>query len=161
MKSRRRIGRPRSTALTTPYRQPITAGIFGQRNGSSYQVAQQQFCAPEVVYGSFATGSLSVHFARCPQYSESRHQVSAQYLQRWAITRPSASQQKIAYSITWLASDRKDSGIVRPIAFAVVRLTTSSNLVGCSIGMSAGLAPRNILSTNSAARRNMSGIIGP
>ena len=30
----------------------------------------------------------------------------------------------------------------RPIALAVFRLTTSSNLVGCSTGMSAGFAPR-------------------
>ena len=36
---------------------------------------------------------------------------------------------------------------VLPIAFAVVRLTTSSNLLGCSTGMSAALAPCNILST--------------
>src|SRR5262249_3924882 len=35
----------------------------------------------------------------------------------------------------------------RPSAFAVVRLTTRSNLVGCSTGMSAGFAPRRILST--------------
>jgi hypothetical protein len=32
-------------------------------------------------------------------------------------------------------------GIVRPICFAVLRLITSSNLVGCSTGRSAGLAP--------------------
>src|SRR5207253_1833377 len=32
-------------------------------------------------------------------------------------------------------------GIVRPSAFAVLRLMTSSNLVGCSTGRSAGLAP--------------------
>jgi hypothetical protein len=31
---------------------------------------------------------------------------------------------------------------------AVVRLMMSSNLVGCSTGISAGFAPRRILSTN-------------
>jgi hypothetical protein len=31
------------------------------------------------------------------------------------------------------------SGIVRPIAFAILRLTTSSNFVGCSTGISFGL----------------------
>ena len=36
-----------------------------------------------------------------------------------------------------------------------------SNLVGCSIGMSAAFAPRSILSTYSAARRNRSGKFGP
>jgi putative SOS response-associated peptidase YedK len=39
---------------------------------------------------------------------------------------------------------------VRPSAFAAFRLTTSTNLVGCWIGRSAGLAPRRILSTNQA-----------
>ena len=38
-------------------------------------------------------------------------------------------------------------GIVRPICFAVLRLITSSNFVGCSTGRSAGLAPFRILST--------------
>ena len=31
--------------------------------------------------------------------------------------------------------------MARPSAFAVVRLTTRSNLVGCSTGRSAGFAP--------------------
>src|SRR5436190_3786897 len=35
----------------------------------------------------------------------------------------------------------------RPSTLAVVRLMTRSNLVGCSTGMSAGFAPRRILST--------------
>ncbi len=51
-----------------------------------------------------------------------------------------------------------DSGIFSPRALAVVRLTTRSNLVGCSTGMSPGFAPRRILSTKSAARRNRSGM---
>src|SRR5260370_14463625 len=37
------------------------------------------------------------------------------------------------------ARSRKASGIVRPRTLAVVRLITRSNLVGCSIGRSAGL----------------------
>jgi hypothetical protein len=57
------------------------------------------------------------------------------------------------HSITSSQRAISDSGIVSPSAFAVLRLTTSSNLVGCSTGMSAGFAPRRILSTNSAARR--------
>src|SRR5262249_41463307 len=51
------------------------------------------------------------------------------------------------HSITSSARRRKDSGIVSPIALAVVRLMTRSNLVGCSTGRSAGLAPLKILST--------------
>src|SRR5262249_11176753 len=51
------------------------------------------------------------------------------------------------HSITSSARTRKDSAIVRPIAFAVLRLMTSSNLVGSSTGRSAGLVPFKILST--------------
>ena len=51
-----------------------------------------------------------------------------------------AAAKKQRYSIT---SARASSvgGIVRPINFATFRLMTSSNVVGCSIGKSAALAP--------------------
>src|SRR5215467_3199016 len=65
------------------------------------------------------------------------------------------------YSITLSARIRKDSGIVNPSVLAVVKFTMRSNLVGCSIGRSVGFAPRSILSTYSAARRNKSGKFGP
>ncbi len=51
------------------------------------------------------------------------------------------------FSTTWSARASNDGGIVRPRALAVLRLTTRSNLVGCSTGKSAGLAPLRILST--------------
>ena len=54
----------------------------------------------------------------------------------------------IGYSITSSARARIEGGTVRPSAFAVFKLNTSSNLVGCSIGRSAGFAPLRILSTN-------------
>jgi hypothetical protein len=56
------------------------------------------------------------------------------------------SQSAEPYSITSLARKRIDCGIVSRSAFAVLRLMRSSNLVGCSTGRSAGLAPFNILS---------------
>jgi hypothetical protein len=59
---------------------------------------------------------------------------------------PITALQKI-YSITSSAVASNDGGTVRPSALAVVRLMTRSNLVGCSTGMSAGFAPRRILST--------------
>jgi len=43
-------------------------------------------------------------------------------------------------------------GTIRPIDLAVFRLRTKSNLVDCSTGRSAGVAPRNSLSAYSAAR---------
>src|SRR6516225_5712543 len=50
------------------------------------------------------------------------------------------------HSITSSARCCKNKGTSRPSALAVLRLTTSSNLVGCSTGRSAGLAPLRILS---------------
>ena len=49
------------------------------------------------------------------------------------------------HSMTSSASARIDGGTVRPSALAVLRLTTSSNRVGCWTGRSAGLAPLRIL----------------
>src|SRR6266536_3072931 len=68
---------------------------------------------------------------------------------------------RIAYWITSSARCSKDCGIVRPSALAVLRLITSSNLVGCSTGRSPGFAPLRILSTYVAARRNKSATFGP
>jgi hypothetical protein len=46
------------------------------------------------------------------------------------------------YSITLSARANNASGTVTPIALAVLRLITSSNLFGCSTGMSPTLVPR-------------------
>src|SRR4030088_2904581 len=53
----------------------------------------------------------------------------------------------VSYSITSSARRRIDGGMVRPSALAVLRLTPSSNLIGCCTGRSAGFAPLMILST--------------
>src|SRR5262249_18574076 len=65
------------------------------------------------------------------------------------------------HSITSSARASSVGGISRPSAFATIRLTTRSNLVGCSTGMSAGLVPRKILSTKSPPRLNWSRKLGP
>jgi hypothetical protein len=70
-------------------------------------------------------------------------------------------QNEPGHRITSSARSRIDSGIAMPSAFAVLRLTTSSYCVGCSIGRSAGLAPFRILSTYCAERRNKSPKFGP
>src|SRR5258708_28269745 len=51
------------------------------------------------------------------------------------------------YSITSSARTSSVGGTVRPSALAVFMLITSSNLVGCSTGRSAGLVPLRLLST--------------
>src|SRR5215510_14822097 len=65
------------------------------------------------------------------------------------------------HSIISSARASSVGGISRPSAFATIRLITKSNLVGCSTGMSAGFAPRSILSTKSPARRHRCGKFGP
>src|SRR5262245_6939474 len=65
------------------------------------------------------------------------------------------------HSITSSARASSIAGTSRPSALAVVRLMTKSNLVGCSTGSSAGLVPRRIRSTKSAARRKPFGMFGP
>src|SRR5258707_8553849 len=57
------------------------------------------------------------------------------------------------HSITSSARASSVGGMSMPSALAVLRFTTSSNLVGCSTGRSAGFAPLKILSTKAADRR--------
>src|SRR5689334_2895105 len=51
------------------------------------------------------------------------------------------------HSIVSLAAISNAAGTVRPSVFAVLRLTTNSNLFGCSTGRSPGFAPMRIRST--------------
>ena len=56
-------------------------------------------------------------------------------------------EQKSAYSITSSAATSRAWGIVRLSAFAVFKLITNSNLVGCCTGSPPGFAPLSIRST--------------
>ena len=58
---------------------------------------------------------------------------------------PAASRDAPRYSITSSASASNPGGNARPSVFAVLRFRTSSNLVGCSTGRSAGFAPFKIM----------------
>ena len=51
------------------------------------------------------------------------------------------------YSITSSARASSEVEMTVPIVFAVLRLMTSSNCVGCCTGRSEGLAPLRMLST--------------
>ena len=67
----------------------------------------------------------------------------------------------LTHSITSSARTSSVGGISMPSAFAALRLRTNSNLVGCSMGRSAGLVPFRILSTNTAACLSVSGMLAP
>src|SRR5262245_1146291 len=69
--------------------------------------------------------------------------------------------RKLDYSITSSARASSDGGIVNPSALATLTLMTSSNLVDCSTGRSAGLDPFRILSTKAANRRKKKTSLGP
>jgi hypothetical protein len=58
-----------------------------------------------------------------------------------------ALEQSAPYSINWSAVASSVWGTVKPRALAVLRLMTSSNSVGCSIGRSAGFEPLRMRST--------------
>src|SRR5262245_46530990 len=95
--------------------------------------------ATDVRFGSSAdirTAKSHVHFT--PQ---SRHRRCAnQCLLR-------AKSASWAYSITSSARASTDGGTVRPSALAVLRLITSSYLVGACTGRSAGFSPLRMRST--------------
>ena len=54
------------------------------------------------------------------------------------------NQKELHYSMTSSARARIDGGTVSPSAFTVLRLTTSSKVVGCRTGRSAGFSPLRI-----------------
>src|SRR5262245_43719421 len=78
-----------------------------------------------------------------------------------APTHHSDERSPVHHSMTWSARPSTDCGIFRPRALAVWRLTTRSNLVGCSMGKSPGFAPFKIFATCPPARRSTSKVLGP
>src|SRR5262245_4642133 len=81
---------------------------------------------------------------RCPLCANSR---------REQLQQDPYSECLEAHSISSSANVSSEGGTVRPSALATLTLMTSSNLVVCSTGRSAGLAPFRILSTKLANRR--------
>src|SRR5262245_58679365 len=90
-------------------------------------------------YGQGRGGSADVRCAPQPAVS-TRNQLCR------------VNSRRATHSITAFACAMRRGGTVRPSALAVLRLITSSNLVGCSTGRSAGLAPLRILMTYPADR---------
>jgi hypothetical protein len=69
---------------------------------------------------------------------------AARYGLTWAGLAPADRASLLGafpHSITSSASASSLSGTLRPSVFAVVRLTTNSNFVGCNTGRSAGFSP--------------------
>ena len=103
---------------------------------------------------------------RCPTVNKSDHRHYR--LLRPRRERPSsrcASEQRDelapCHSITSSARASSEGGTVKPSALAVLRLITSSNLVGSCTGKSAGFSPLRMRSTYEAERRTISTVFGP
>ena len=77
----------------------------------------------------------------------SRRSATAAFDPKWTVGFLYSGQSRV-YSITLSALISSDCGILSPNALAVLLLMNNSNLVGCSIGRSAGLAPRRIFATS-------------
>ena len=75
---------------------------------------------------------------------------------------PSAVKSRLFIRSPHRREREKDSAMGMPSAFAVLKFTTSSNLLGCCTGRSPGLTPSlRILSTKDAAFRYMRGRFSP
>ena len=68
---------------------------------------------------------------------------------------------ELAHSMTTSTRRRNVSEILRPMAFAVLRLMASSNFVGCSIGRSFGCLPCRIFCTSVVPCRTAAGPSAP
>ena len=68
---------------------------------------------------------------------------------------------RFSYLVTLSALASTLGGVVRPICLAACRLMTNSNLVGCSMGSSPGLAPFKIYQYGCIARSRVSDWLGP
>src|SRR5262245_7291929 len=81
----------------------------------------------------------------------------------WPSCRAAEQRDELAplHSITSSARASRLSGTLRPSAFAVLRLSTSSYLVGACTGRSAGFSPLRMRSTYDATRRYWSTLSGP
>ena len=79
---------------------------------------------------------------RCPLYPRKRTSLDAMRNVRFVPKADVSNRSKAgSYSITSSAVASSDDGTVRPRMRAVTTLMTSSNLVACTTGKSAGFSP--------------------
>jgi hypothetical protein len=83
----------------------------------------------------------------CQQGRSAGYRISGGQSAVFVMARPHGRMQDEPYSITSSAVASNPGGIVRPSVLAVLRLTTSSYLVGACTGRSAGFSPLRMRST--------------
>jgi hypothetical protein len=168
----------RAAPPTSPSNQPVAArpalhGPWAPCGSRRASVTKYASCGSAWFPGRLLTGdpwwttrgprgsckrcnSLNVRFAL-----KATEVLRCRELTRCANRRQMHCSKDSRYSITSSARCWRNQGTSSPSALAVLRLMTSSNLVGPSTGRSAGFAPRSMRSTYAAARRNESFLSTP
>jgi hypothetical protein len=100
----------------------------GSRGGGPYSVRLLQ--ARHVSFRQLRTCTSANVGQQCANRRPEQMQQSRGTKSRLLDHLVGAQQEEWSHSISSSASDRNDGGIVRPSAFAVVRLMTNSNLIG-------------------------------
>jgi hypothetical protein len=106
-----------------------------------------------VIFVRSTRSRRSRHVRFAPIASEPSHRSESPRCAKSGCEHP---QRGSPYSITASARASRPGGMVRPMARAVLRLITSSNLVDCRTGRSAGLAPLRIRAAYTPTWRNAS-----
>jgi len=132
MNSRRSISFPRAEGYEEYH-------ISGRVNCTLWHAQPGRCSCPLwIISGHWGTSK------RCPLYPQKRTFVAATGTSALCQKRTRAPQQKHHYSMTSSASCCRSDGKLRPSALAVLKLITSSNLLGRSMGSSLGFAPERI-----------------
>src|SRR5262245_46709701 len=109
--------------------------------------------------------ALRVILGLGPEHANAPHSLALLRPRRQRPSRRTAKQRdELAapdHSITSSALASNVSGMVRPSPLAVLRLITSSNLVGCMTGRSAGFSPLRIRPAYRPIWRYTSGTLLP
>ena len=129
-----------------------TSGSRCALQGPAIRQSRQLSATPAPRYDR--SGSIT-SIPRCPRYVRSCSKSGGKADVPGGPSRANFGSSD-AHSMILSARIRIVGGTVKFEALAVLRLTTSSNLVGCSTGMSAGFAPLRMRSTISAPRRHCS-----
>ena len=137
-------------------RMHVEACDWAAEGNTSHALFDGRTMREALIYDKFGVAKL---YARCPLWVKSRHLTPSKACPLYPQKRTfgcdelmSALCQKqtkynairVAYSTSSSAMLSKPEEMVRPSALAVFMLITSSNLVGCMTGRSAGFSPLRI-----------------